>query len=401
MSTTDAAWTAVSVRFAKTIDEVGLDLASGELFELGAEGIEQRDGAEIEVIASFATEEGPETLAGLVQAALQRLGLPVVDITVTDWPDIDWSTHWRRHYKPLSFGRVWVVPRWLQAPPEAEVVLRIDPQMAFGTGLHPTTAMCMERVVALSPIDSLLDVGTGTGILSMGAAALGVGLCRATDVDGPSVEQAIKNAADNGLADRIQFICDGEVNVEGTYSVVVANILAEPLIRLADRIAAKVAPGGATRALRSSRRAGRLGRGRLCQRGTRARCSDGPWRVDQPRTDAGRVVSRVPAAGGARRHACRRWPGAARRSGPTRSGRSTVAARSGGAGDRRDRAVGTRSGGRRAAPPSFVCTSKRVRSSPHQPAPRSLSFKAWAKATSSTRSSGRRWNSAFASCSRS
>ena len=244
MNKTESSWTAVSIRFAPDVNALQLDLASGELFELGAEGLEQRDGTEVELVASFDPEHTPEVLVGQVQSALLAMEIPVLGVSVDAWPDVDWATHWRRHYQPLSFGRVWVVPNWLDAPPEAEVVLRIDPQMAFGTGLHPTTAMCMERVVALSPIDSLLDVGTGTGILSLGAAALGAGSCVATDIDGPSVVQAIDNAKANGLADRISFAQDGEVAVEGVFSVVVANILAEPLIRLADRISARVAPGG-------------------------------------------------------------------------------------------------------------------------------------------------------------
>ncbi|MEO1338855.1 MAG: 50S ribosomal protein L11 methyltransferase, partial [Myxococcota bacterium] len=126
---------------------------------------------------------------------------------------------------------------------EAEVVLRIDPGMAFGTGLHATTALCMTRIVALSPIATVLDVGTGTGILAMAAAALGAKV-RATDNDPVAVEQARDNIEANNLSKRIDVAEDSEIVDTEVYDVVVANILAAPLVELAPKITARVAPRG-------------------------------------------------------------------------------------------------------------------------------------------------------------
>ena len=235
-------WLGLAVRFDR-VDDVVVDVASGELFALGAEGIEQRDGPPFELVASFASDAPPESLVADVQSRLLALELPVAAVACEAWPDVDWSTHWRRHFRALSFGRVWVVPHWLPAPEDAEVVLRIDPGMAFGTGLHPTTALCLDRIVALSPIGTILDVGTGTGILAMAAAALGARAI-GTDNDPVAVEQAIENVAANGLSERVDMRIDHAVDVPGTFDLVVANILAEPLTALAPTIAARVAPAG-------------------------------------------------------------------------------------------------------------------------------------------------------------
>ena len=236
-------WFAVTVEFEPAVDAIGLDIASGELFELGAEGIEQHDDSPIRLVASFQANQLPEAVVGLVQSTLVDRSLPVADVRMTAWPNVDWATHWRRHFHPLDFGPVWVVPHWLEAPDDAEVVLRIDPSMAFGTGIHPSTALCLERIIALRPIMTMLDVGTGTGILALAAAAFGTIVC-AIDIDPDAVEVAKKNAVDNGMADRIEFAADGEVTLDEMFPVVVANIIAGPLIALAERIAARVAPGG-------------------------------------------------------------------------------------------------------------------------------------------------------------
>ena len=237
-------WLALSIRLAPSADEVAVDVASGELYALGAEGIERRDGPPIELVASFVADEPPEVLIGRAQRDLQHL--PVDDVRVDSWPDVDWSTHWRRHFRPLSFGGLWVVPKWLEAPPDAQVVLRIDPGMAFGTGLHPTTALVLERIVELSPLDYFLDIGTGTGILALGAAALGA-FAEGTDIDPIAVEAATANAVENGLAKRAAFrVADGvdASDADEPFPLVAANILAEPLIALAPRIAGRVAPEG-------------------------------------------------------------------------------------------------------------------------------------------------------------
>ncbi|MDN5782673.1 MAG: 50S ribosomal protein L11 methyltransferase [Luteimonas sp.] len=167
--------------------------------------------------------------------------------------DQDWERAWMDQYAPLRFGaRTWIVPWNHDLPAEADVadaaVVRLDPGLAFGSGTHPTTSLCLQWLDALAARGTLqgrevLDFGCGSGILAL--AALKLGAARAIGVDNdPQALLATRDNADrNGVGDALAvFLPDDEV--PATYPVVVANILASALDALADTLAARVAPGG-------------------------------------------------------------------------------------------------------------------------------------------------------------
>lgn len=158
------------------------------------------------------------------------------------------------HYQPVRVGRrLVVVPAWLNPPLAADdVPLRMDPGMAFGTGSHPTTQLCLAALEAnLKPGDAVLDLGTGSGILSIAAAKLSAGPILALDIDPEAVRVARENCAANGLADRVRVEAGSLTEVLAgqfgrvEFPLVVANILPTVLVSLLDEgLARCVEPGG-------------------------------------------------------------------------------------------------------------------------------------------------------------
>lgn len=169
----------------------------------------------------------------------------------------DWAHAWKRYYKPLRIGRrVLLTPAWEEPVIQPDdVVVRLEPGMAFGTGLHPTTRLCVAALEDLvRPGDFLLDVGTGSGVLAIAAAKLGASSVWATDIDSLAIRAANDNARRNGIAlsaDSLH-IEQGSVPAgqEGRFQVIVANILAEILVGLFEGtydnipLAEPLAPGG-------------------------------------------------------------------------------------------------------------------------------------------------------------
>jgi ribosomal protein L11 methyltransferase len=165
----------------------------------------------------------------------------------------DWSSSWKVHFKPLRVGkRLLIVPTWETAAElPGDLVIRIDPGMAFGTGGHETTRLCLEMlegVMDAEPvlkIPSLLDLGTGSGILAMAASMLGAGRILALDIDPDAILVARENLALNQLSDLVEC---GTTPIEGLtekFDIILANILAEELVRLAPNLAERLLPGGA------------------------------------------------------------------------------------------------------------------------------------------------------------
>lgn len=163
-------------------------------------------------------------------------------------PDWNWQEVWKIHFPPLPVGeRLLVIPTWLEVPPEFEgrLVIRIDPQQAFGTGGHETTHLCLEAVATALETEpkpkTVLDFGAGSGILGIAAALLGGVAVSAVDIDPVATATAQANAELNGVA---MTCTTADTPPSQTFDLVIANILAGPLIALADKIAATVAPGG-------------------------------------------------------------------------------------------------------------------------------------------------------------
>jgi ribosomal protein L11 methyltransferase len=220
---------------------------ASELFERGASGVEVRDGEGTPMPGVPLPPPGRALLVAwfperdAAEAARGDLGGAVAEVA-----DEDWGEGWKKDFRPLDVGRVRVRPSWIDEPPPAGAVeVVIDPGMAFGTGSHPTTSLCL---AALSdhledrPGAAVLDVGTGSGLLAIAARKLGAGRVAGNDEDPVAVEVARENAARNGVA--LELTGDPLPAIPGTFDVVVANILSNVLVALAPDLAAKLAPGG-------------------------------------------------------------------------------------------------------------------------------------------------------------
>ncbi|HWV23679.1 MAG TPA: 50S ribosomal protein L11 methyltransferase [Thermomicrobiales bacterium] len=176
----------------------------------------------------------------------------VSDIRISSLKEEDWANAWKEHFQVHKIGeRVVIRPPWREyEPKDDEIVIELDPGMAFGTGLHPSTRLSMlgtEEVV--KPGDTVLDVGTGSGILAIAAAKIGASKVDTVDVEGVAVRATRENADRNGVGDLIA-VEHGSVGVGqpfhgGQYDVVIANIIARVLIELSEAIVAHTWPGGA------------------------------------------------------------------------------------------------------------------------------------------------------------
>lgn len=158
-------------------------------------------------------------------------------------PETDWVRATQAQFEPIQITpRLWIVPTWCELPDAAAINLRVDPGLAFGTGTHPTTRLCLQWLSDLQLTGlSVLDYGCGSGILAMAASALGAAEVVGVDIDPQAVETARLNTVANGLA-ASYAVSDAEINRQ--FDVVVANILAGPLTVLAPAICAHVKPGG-------------------------------------------------------------------------------------------------------------------------------------------------------------
>lgn len=243
--------------------DVPEDLAEHTAFllhEAEAGGVEVRDAEQLPppgvpgpppgravVIGYFDGSADGEELEAEIRTDIERLAEGrEIRSGVARLAEENWAETWKLHFQPLLAGdRLWVLPPWEQRRDDRPAVV-IEPGMAFGTGGHATTLLCLEALVeALGrrPGASVLDVGCGSGILGIGARLLGAGRVAMIDNDPIAVEVARENAEKNGVPELETSGTPVEA-LPGAYDLVVANILANPLVELAAPIAARVADGG-------------------------------------------------------------------------------------------------------------------------------------------------------------
>ncbi len=183
---------------------------------------------------------------GAVLDALARLGEEAAaEPMFEELPDQEWSRVWLQDWTPLRFGRhLWVAPHESTIDDPAATVIRLDPGVAFGTGTHTTTALCLEWLTEQDLTGAcVLDFGCGSGVLAIAALRLGAAHAHAIDIDPQAVEASAINAADNGVGERLTSAV-GDTPEGGPYDLVLANVLAGPLIEVAPALAASQVPDG-------------------------------------------------------------------------------------------------------------------------------------------------------------
>jgi len=199
---------------------------------------------DIRLMGLFTADRAPQDIIDAVQAALGAQ-LPTHRIEILE--DKDWIREWMDSYQPMRFGtRLWICPSW-RTPPEPDAVnLMLDPGLAFGTGTHPTTSLCLQWLDGLD-LDgkTVIDFGCGSGILGIAALLLGAKKVIAIDNDPQALLATRDNAQRNGLHEnQIQALLPEQVAADIVADVVIANILAAPLISLAPQLTAHLHSGG-------------------------------------------------------------------------------------------------------------------------------------------------------------
>ena len=170
-------------------------------------------------------------------------------IKIEPLEDKDWVRAWMDDYKPMQFGeRLWVCPKHLPVPNPQATNLMLDPGLAFGTGTHPTTALCLQWLDAHSVSGKqIIDFGCGSGVLAIAALLLGASHCDAVDIDPQAITASMDNAHENNVAEKLDLYLPNEfaekVKIK-KYDLVLANILAGPLTELADQLSTYCKAGG-------------------------------------------------------------------------------------------------------------------------------------------------------------
>jgi ribosomal protein L11 methyltransferase len=169
-----------------------------------------------------------------------------VDYKLEQLEDKDWEREWMDNFHPIKFGtRLWVCPSWRDIPDPKAVNVMLDPGLAFGTGTHPTTALCMQWLDAtIQPDQTVVDFGCGSGILGIAALKLGAKRVIGVDIDPQAIEASTANARRNNVEGQIELYLPKDQPSDFQADVVVANILAGPLAELKQVISSYVKPGG-------------------------------------------------------------------------------------------------------------------------------------------------------------
>lgn len=252
----------VPARYAENAEAAATSIASGGIYiedyrdlEAEVEAIAHVDLIEADLVNKsrdevivhmyLSPEENAAAIAQLVHERFTRAEIPY-SLSSEGVEQEDWETAWKQYYHAMDIGeRLAIVPSWEDYPTD-RITLTLDPGMAFGTGTHETTALCLETLDAcIRGGERVLDIGTGSGILAIAALKLGAASAEGVDIDPMCVRTAGENAALNGVADRLTVLVgDLSDKATGTYDVICANIVANAIKALAPSAAPLLKEGG-------------------------------------------------------------------------------------------------------------------------------------------------------------
>ena len=243
------------------VSRAAVEIADALVLDAGALGIEHIDAEHperpadlppgtVRLRAFFTPCTDLSSLAKELRARLEaaRRYLPGISFGTADLARLDeedWADGWRKFFVPVRVGRFLIHPGWVQPDPDEGLCVRVDPGQAFGTGLHATTRLCLKHMDTMLPVDSFLDVGCGTGILSLAAARSGSERVEAVDTDPLACRVAEQNIELNGLKGRVKVSCSGPGQTGGHFALIVANILSKTLIDMASSLVALLEDNGA------------------------------------------------------------------------------------------------------------------------------------------------------------
>ncbi|MFI5359983.1 MAG: 50S ribosomal protein L11 methyltransferase [Halanaerobiales bacterium] len=233
-------WKEISVE----VNEESYEAVANILNELGSNGVVfEETGSRVKLTAYYNNDENFPALLERLRERINELSAYALDagdavITVQDRKDEDWSTNWHKFFRPLEIGENFIIaPSWENIDEDKRKIIRIDPGMAFGIGSHETTRLCIElmekHIGGNLQGKRMLDIGTGTGILAIVAAQLGIEDIVAVDIDPVAVEAARENIRINQVADKVQVLQgDMTEKVTGKFSIITANLIHDLIIKL-------------------------------------------------------------------------------------------------------------------------------------------------------------------------
>ncbi|ATX82800.1 [LSU ribosomal protein L11P]-lysine N-methyltransferase [Mariprofundus ferrinatatus] len=223
---------------ASALSEEAFELLAAALNALGTAEETDADSGMTDRIAWIAIEDDEAPLRSKILEACQRQGIADEAVTLSTLEQQNWETAWQKEWQAMEIGEnLCVRPSFCAAPNDGRVDIVLDPGMAFGTGTHPTTQLCLEaveRICKERPPATLLDMGAGSGILAIAALKLGAGSALTVDMEEESVEACLTNAEINGVS--LTSLLD-DTPPEAKFDLVVANILAGPLVWMARELA--------------------------------------------------------------------------------------------------------------------------------------------------------------------
>ncbi|WP_448217986.1 50S ribosomal protein L11 methyltransferase [Endozoicomonas sp. 2B-B] len=197
------------------------------------------------VIGLFDAHKDMDAVVEHIQTQYQQSPFPDHKVEIVE--DKDWEREWMTHFVPMQFGtKLWVCPSWKEIPEPDAINLMLDPGLAFGTGTHPTTALCLEWLEKQESLEnqSVIDYGCGSGILAIAALLLGAKTVTGVDLDPQALEATIDNAERNKIAPEKLKVYLPDQAPKDSADVVIANILAGPLVELAPTLASYLDNGG-------------------------------------------------------------------------------------------------------------------------------------------------------------